>query len=261
MRNSYFLPLLFTLLMPAVSMAQDPGSTAGATGTVTGTYRGQAVTYTTVRAKDGKVWLKQNIGSTKVAGAATDEASYGDLFQWGRWDDGHQVRDQASVPDAMPSPNNPAGLERADDNPFYKGGGVSWYADGTVGDKWTAATPAAATATNGCDPCKQIFGPDWQLPSLQDWQRVLNAEKVNNITTGFASNLKLPAAGARNELLGSLGDEGIIGIYWSSTPERGSAVQAMYINLYTSNLADYNYRGIGMSIRCLKKVTTIQKGK
>jgi hypothetical protein len=263
MKKSYYLTLFIVAVMPVICLAQDPGGTPGATGTVTGNYRGSAVTYTTVRAKDGWVWLKQNVGSSHVAASSTDAGSYGDLFQWGRWDDGHQVRNPGNVVDGMPTPNNPSGLNLSGDNPFYKGGGITWYNDGTVNDKWNAATPAAATATNGCDPCRQIFGSGWQMPSLADWQAVLAAEGTNNLATGFASNLKLPAAGARNELLGSLGDEGVIGIYWSSTAEAGSAPQAMYINLYTSNLADYNYRGIGMPIRCLKKSlpTSIKENK
>jgi hypothetical protein len=263
MKNNYYLTLFISALMPVICSAQDPGGTAGATGTVTGNYRGSAVTYTTVRAKDGWVWLKQNVGSSQVATSSTDAASYGDLFQWGRWDDGHQVRTPENVVDGMPTPNNPAGLNLSGNNPFYKGGGVTWYNDGTVSDKWNAATPAAATATNGCDPCRQIFGAGWEMPSLVDWQAVLAAEAASNLATGFASNLKLPAAGRRNELLGTLEDGGVIGIYWSSTAETSSAPQAMYINLYTPNLADYNYRGIGMSIRCLKKSlpTSIKENK
>jgi hypothetical protein len=37
----------------------------------------------------------------------------------------------------------------------------------------------------------------------------------------------------------------------------------MYINLASGNFADYNYRGIGMSIRCLKKSlpTSIKENK
>jgi hypothetical protein len=263
MKKSYYLTLLIAILMPIICQAQDPGGTAGTTGTVVGNYRGSTVTYTTVRAKDGWVWLKQNVGSSQVATSSTDAASYGDLFQWGRWDDGHQERNPGNVVDGMPTPNNPSGLNLSGDNPFYKGGGITWYNDGTVNDKWNAATPAAATATNGCDPCRQIFGTGWQMPSLADWQAVLAAEGANNLGTGFASNLKLNAPGTRNYLLGSLTDEGVTSEFWTSNVESGSAPQAMYINLSAGNLADYNYRGIGMSIRCLKKSppTSIKENK
>src|SRR5690606_21950503 len=41
------------------------------TGTVSFTYSGTPVTYKTVRAKDGNVWLQQSLGSTKVATTST----------------------------------------------------------------------------------------------------------------------------------------------------------------------------------------------
>ncbi|MBK8500928.1 MAG: hypothetical protein IPL46_01280 [Saprospiraceae bacterium] len=44
----------------------------------------------------GKVWLDRNLGATQVATSSTDAASYGDLYQWGRAADGHQVRTSAT---------------------------------------------------------------------------------------------------------------------------------------------------------------------
>jgi hypothetical protein len=247
-----------TLQVTAAIYAQDPGATPGSTGSVNLSYRATTVTYKTVRAKDGWVWLQQNLGSTQVATSMTDAASYGDLFQWGRWEDGHQVRYPGNLMSSMPTPNNPSGLNLSGDNPFYYGGGISWYDDGTVNDKWSAATPAAATATNGCDPCKQLLGAEWQLPSIIDWNSVANAEQITNAPTAFNSTLKLPASGLRNVLLATVESEGATGFFWSSTAEAGSAPQAMFIMLGSignpdMNLNDYNYRGIGMPLRCMKK--------
>jgi hypothetical protein len=47
---------------------------------------------TVVNPVTGKVWLDRNLGATQVATSPTDVASYGDLYQWGRGADGHQVR-------------------------------------------------------------------------------------------------------------------------------------------------------------------------
>ena len=44
----------------------------------------------------GKTWLDRNLGATQVATSSTDAASYGDLYQWGRAADGHQVRTSAT---------------------------------------------------------------------------------------------------------------------------------------------------------------------
>lgn len=39
-----------------------------------------------------KIWLDRNLGATQVAVSSTDANSYGDLYQWGRFGDGHQSR-------------------------------------------------------------------------------------------------------------------------------------------------------------------------
>ena len=59
---------------------------------MTFTYTGSSETYGTVISADNKCWLDRNLGATQVATSSTDAASYGDLFQWGRLDDSHQVR-------------------------------------------------------------------------------------------------------------------------------------------------------------------------
>ena len=38
-----------------------------------------------------------NMGAAQIATSSTDAAAYGDLFQWGRLDDGHQVRTSITV--------------------------------------------------------------------------------------------------------------------------------------------------------------------
>jgi hypothetical protein len=40
----------------------------------------------------GRVWMDRNLGASRVATSSTDEAAYGDLYQWGRFGDGHQCR-------------------------------------------------------------------------------------------------------------------------------------------------------------------------
>ena len=44
-----------------------------------------------------KYWLDLNLGATQVAACNTDANSYGDLFQWGRGGDGHQVRTSSTT--------------------------------------------------------------------------------------------------------------------------------------------------------------------
>jgi hypothetical protein len=40
----------------------------------------------------GKTWMDRNLGAAQLATASNDVAAYGDLYQWGRFSDGHQCR-------------------------------------------------------------------------------------------------------------------------------------------------------------------------
>src|SRR6185295_9929356 len=129
----------------------DPGSAIGSTGCITFMYRNQQVSYKTVRAKDGRIWLQQNLGSPQVAYSEYDLASYGDLFQWGRWDDGHQLPNGPSITGSS-SLQNPSHIPSGNLN-FIKGttAGTRWWGVGGLAtDAWSGTL---ATSTNGKDPC------------------------------------------------------------------------------------------------------------
>ncbi|MDM1046331.1 VCBS repeat-containing protein [Myroides sp. 1354] len=226
---------------------EEPGMNPGDTGCVTFTYNGSTVTYTTVRAGDGTIWLQQNLGSEQVATAATDASAYGDLFQWGRWDDGHQKR-TSTVATEAPTPNNPRGLG-VNNNKFYSAD-PSWWQAGAASDTWEARIPQDVTDTAGCDPCKAL-GEGWTLPTQDQWQAIIAAENITNIQTAYDSNLRLTVAGAR----GSNGvyNEGLRGYYWSKTTStnRDFVKHLFYSNL-TMNAGAGAPREQGSAIRCLK---------
>src|SRR5690606_13988 len=160
---------------------------------------GNPATYTTVRAADGKEWLRQHIGSSQVATTSADAASYGDLFQWGRWDDGHQLRSPGNTINGIASPNNPTAFSGNPNGPnaFYHNStsGNHWCAGGISTDTWSGISFADISSTSGIDPCKKLMGNGWRLPTGGaggEWQAISNAEGITNAATAFASNLKLP---------------------------------------------------------------------
>ena len=51
----------------------------------------------TVTSKTGKIWMDRNLGATQVASSTTDVAAFGDLYQWGRGSDGHQIRTSSTT--------------------------------------------------------------------------------------------------------------------------------------------------------------------
>lgn len=241
--------LLLTALAFGSAYAQDPALATGSTGTVSFTYANQTVQYTTVRAADGNVWSQQNLGSTHTATSATDADAFGDLYQWGRWQDGHQLRTSA-ISAETPTPNNPSGISTGNSSFFTSD--PSWWDNGSAEDKWEATTPAGVTDVNGCDPCKAM-GEGWRLPTEAEWQAVMQSEGITNVATAFNSNLKLTTAGARNSS-GALYNVGVRGYYWSSTISSSNPDFAKY--LYYSNAivnaSAGGFRDQGTSIRCTK---------
>jgi hypothetical protein len=241
---------------------RDPGLNVGDTGFVTFTYRNNLVTHTTVRGKDGNVWLQQNLGASRVAQSPTDAVAYGDLFQWGRWDDGHQERTPGYVQQATVSPNNPLGLNLAGSNPYYYNSSSDWWATGDDQDAWTAPVPAAATADNGCDPCKAL-GSGWRLPTEAEFQAMMSNgnEHITDASSAFSSTLRLPMAGRREQNAGTLTEEGSAGAYWTSTPDQGGggvgkARQFVFTAAPGSaGTSAPGFRGAGQAIRCIKQTT------
>ncbi len=224
-----------------------PATTAGSTGCVTFNYQGAPVTYTTVRANDGNVWLQQNLGSTQVGNAKTDTSAYGHLFQWGRWDDGHQLR--TSTPGAVPVPNNPTGIGTGSAT-YYAGSSTNaWWNGGALSDSWTAASNTQATATDGCDPCKAM-GAGWRLPTETEWAGLVSSETMTNTNTAFASNLKLVIGGSRSSTDGAYNFVGIRGYYWSSTTSSTGAKYLYYSDAIV-NASAGNTRGGGAAVRCI----------
>jgi len=244
MKNYLILLLLFAV---SISKAQcvDPGVEEGATGCVTFTYKGVSTTHATVRGSDGNIWLQQNLGSQNVASTKEDVTSYGDLFQWGRWDDGHQSRNSTTA--TATTPNNPLGVVG---NTNYIAGSPAWWTPNALTDKWEASTPADVTDVNGCDPCKAL-GNGWKLPSETEWETLVDAEGFANPATAFESNLKLPAAGYRSSSNGTASAEGLRGYYWSATPS-STGGKYLYVGTTLANPSAGAPRGQASSIRCMK---------
>jgi hypothetical protein len=245
MRTHLLVLAAVTLLQTAPLKAQViPGEAPGDLGWILyGTD-----TLVLVRTSDGNVWLQQNLGSTEVATVANASNAYGYLYQWGRWDDGHQVRTSPTAPVTTLAVNNPSGLGTGSPL-FYTGTDpLHWWSGGSGTDSWQGAV---ASAANGIDPCTAL-GADWRLPSQSDWMDVLAAEGITGLATALSGNLRLPAAGSRHALTGTLINEGMFGNYWCSTP---SDIYAKDLTIGDGfvNANDDGYRGYGMSCRCLNK--------
>jgi uncharacterized protein (TIGR02145 family) len=242
------LPL--TVLNPPPSgNCGEPGLTPGSTGCITFTYRGQQVTYATVRASDGKVWLRQNLGSPQVAINGSDIASYGHYFQWGRWDDGHQLTNSPSVTGSA-SLQNPSHIAAGNPN-FIKGTTTAtswWGTGGNASNTWSGVT---ATSTNGKDPCAAL-GAGWHLPSVTEWTNVINAEFISDNISAFDSHLKLAESGYKSSSNGAWVPAFVGGHYWTSSAGNNNTAQSFsFDNAYNAFMAQ-SERGYAFPCRCIK---------
>ncbi|MBL7718792.1 MAG: T9SS type A sorting domain-containing protein [Flavipsychrobacter sp.] len=237
----------------------DPGMTPGDTGTISFTYQGVPVTYTTVRAADGKVWLQQNLGSLQVGGYASDSAAYGHYFQWGRWDDGHQLPSSPMAPVSNVFPRSPAGILNGSDTFYYdilyvQDSFCQWWEDGDSTDTWSAAPPSDS---NGSDPCA-VIGPGWHMPTQPEFENVILLEGITDTASAFSSNLKLPLAGQRRFDTDGFLYQGEHFLYWTSNTFDSLGVAVSYYYWNTSvNVYSKPYRAYGASVRCVTECTGV----
>ena len=179
----------------------------------------------------GKIWMDKNLGAASVATSSTDPASYGDLYQWGRKDDGHQIRTSATAAGPVAS-----GSE-----------GTTFITVGPALYDWLSTQEAnrwyGVSSTN--DPCPAGY----RVPSDYEWQAERNTWATKNSAGAFTA-LKLPVAGYRDHSNGTLGHVGSLGGCWSSTVS-GTNARSLIFYSSAANM-DSNNRAHGFSVRCIK---------
>jgi hypothetical protein len=181
----------------------------------------------------GKIWMDRNLGASQAATSSADALAYGDLYQWGRGNDGHQCRTSPTTI-TLTSADQPANgnFILASNSPY------DWRSPQNV-NLWQGV--------NGVNnPCPSGY----RIPTEAEF----NAERLSwsslNSAGAFASPLKFPMAGSRNYSDGLLYDVGTFGYCWSSGVSSTSS-SLLYINSNSGIMFTY-YRSQGFSVRCIK---------
>lgn len=181
---------------------------------VTFTYNGAEVTYQVIKqdyTRDHhgdtletpitKLWLDRNLGAVRPAEFFNDPMARGDLFQWGRSDDGHQLRNSDTthvlsgsiVPGHnkyIASPLGPDDWLITPDNSLWNG-----------------------VANTNC-PCPE----GWRVPTVEELQLELHSWTSPDMNGAYESLLKWVATGNRDNH-GTLRYEDIWAFMWSSSPD------------------------------------------
>lgn len=181
----------------------------------------------------GAIWMDRNLGSTRVATSRDDENSYGDLYQWGRGADWHQIRTSGTT-SALSGSATPG----HSDFIMSQSDPVDWLITQN-NNLW-----------QGLDGINNPCPDGYRLPTRAEWEAEKATWSVVGASGGINSHLKLPAAGARS-VSGDLINKGNSGDYWSSTV---SGTKSFYLTFWGESTTGVitEYRAVGMSVRCIK---------
>ncbi len=208
-------------------------------------------------------------GSIPANPSATDtqDGIKGSLYQWGRNNDGHQLRTAGVY-----ATNGP--VELGENQEPVSGAGQGKFIK-TVAPPWDWRTPqsdymwrAHQNSTN--DPCSSITDGTWRVPTNDEWMSIFNgiagARASGQATAntwewtdkgyaikpdGQTTTLFLPAAGYRDNGDGALfGNIGLFGYYWSSSIG-GNATLNIYFNSTHVAPGNFSTRAPGGSVRCV----------
>ncbi len=200
----------------------------------------------------GRVWMDRNIGASRIATAANDTASYGDLFQWGRKSDGHEKNRSYSEAYFTGSTTTKLTSTQAVSNKFVisNNGNYEWTTNWDVLQPW--ATDLANSIIGGKNnPCPNGF----RVPTYAE----LEAERVglsglaNPLTINdFASSfLKIPGAGYWHQSANGEWQGSLFGL-WSSTPSN-DGLKGKVLRFFGGGLQWLDQpKGDGYSCRCIK---------
>jgi hypothetical protein len=172
--------------------------------------------------------MDRNLGASQVATSSTDANAYGDLYQWGRFGDGHQCRNSGTT--AILSSNDSPGTGL-----FILS--LDWR------------NPPNANLWQGINGVNNPCPVGYRLPTDSE----LDAERLswtnNNVAGAFLSVLKLPLGGLRDEF-NFISSAGTYIFCWSSSIS-GSQSSCLRIGGVPAQIFPMD-RGYGSSVRCIQ---------
>lgn len=239
---------------PRTSAGTSPGSEfksywvgpvgAPAITSVTFIYNGQSVTYGVITsAVTGRKWLDRNLGAPSAPTAYDDWQNEGDLFQWGRGADGHQLINRASSTLSTTAVNGSTTALSSTDNP-----GHNLFITPTAAP-YDWRNPQNANLWQMASGINNVCPAGWHVPTRVEW----DAESLGGLQYAY-TQLNITTGGARI-FNGSFTSTLSNGLYWSSTLFQSTSNTAWSINFSNFSAASSttsNLNSNGLSVRCIK---------
>ena len=208
-------------------------------------YRGEEWEYGTVASPSGRVWMDRNLGATRVATTYNDSQAYGDLFAWGRADDGHQARNATVLTSFAPNPFPDNDITYRRQSIPYNWWDHTGSHSSIMDDLWQGVDSINLPAPSG-----------WRIPTINEWLTELSYF-TTSIYGGYGSVLKLTAGGSRHTWFGDLRNVGTWGQYMSQSigvPFTGTHPGPTFIRFDLTTTTTYEtttYRHGGYSVRLI----------
>lgn len=194
-----------------------------------------------ITSSTGRVWMDRNLGASRRAQSATDYLAYGQLYQWGRGNDGHADIVWTSGTAGTPLYGTTTTVSPTDNpaNNLYIAESIDWRATQN-NNLWQGILGIN-------NPCPAGY----RLPTITELNAEITAYAITNIASAFASPLKFTAPGYRYYSPGTtVYSISYDGYYWTSSLSGSSTICG---NFFTNGAGTGgNFRANALSIRCIK---------
>jgi hypothetical protein len=182
------------------------------TETTTVCFRGTGHGYVDLGLPSGTLWATCNVGADTPEG-------YGDYFAWGETTSKSSYEWNTYL--------------------YYNGEGITKYSES---DGLTTLLPEDDAATAN-------WGPDWRIPTYEEWRELSNNTTVTWTTKNGVEGRLFTASNGNSLFLPTAGGRFTSGFYWSSSLYESTYFAWLYLIDSTYYFLDYYVRYNGMSVR------------
>lgn len=189
--------------------------------------------------RTGRIWMDRNLGALQVATNINDAMARGDLYQWGRQADGHEIRVSETTTTLSTSDNPQNGL-------FIISGVKKDWKVNSNNNLWQPKT-------NLNNVCPVGF----RVPTIDEFRAEGEGVIKYSDNGTEMGELKLPSTGIRNSDGSNYYplNSNIVNLnYWTSSVFDNDYVYSLTKDYYNrnSNLSIINPKSQGLPVRCIK---------